>query len=69
MKADPPGGCEDVGSISAQGFAGDDDDAKVAMRNAAANRGANYVRLESVKASDSGATKYVGTAFRCPGAR
>jgi hypothetical protein len=69
MKADPPADCEDIGSVSGQGFGGDDDDAKIAMRNAAATRGANYVRLDSVKTSKSGPAQYAGTAFRCPNAR
>jgi hypothetical protein len=69
MKADPPAGCEDIGSVTGQGFGGDDEDAKIAMRNAAANRGATYVRLDSVKTSKSGPAQYGGTAFRCPDAR
>ncbi len=69
MKADPPGRCKDVGTITGQGFGDDDENAKIAMRNAAAKRGANYVRLDSVEPSDSGPTRYAGTAFDCPGVR
>jgi hypothetical protein len=60
MKADPPSGCREVGSVSGRG---DDDEIKIAMRNYAAKLGGNYVRMETM---DPRLGTGSGTAFRCP---
>lgn len=62
MKADPPPGCREVGSVSGRG---DDEEVKIAMRNYAAQQGGNYVRIETM---DLRLGRGTGTAFRCPAA-
>jgi hypothetical protein len=59
MKGDPPATCQDVGSVSGRG---DDEEMKVGLRNHAARKGANYVRMETYSAITETTT---GTAFRC----
>jgi len=59
MKSDPPAGCREVGSVAGRG---DDEQRKVSLRNGAASKGGNYVRMETFDAATETAT---GTAFRC----
>lgn len=63
MKADPPADCREIGGLSAdpQGFGRDVDNSKKALRNEAAEQGANYVRLETLRY-----TELTGTAYDCP---
>ena len=62
MKADPPSTCEEVGGVSGYAIGPSYQDAlKNKLRNEAAGKGANYVRLETLT-SDGNAS---GTAFRC----
>jgi hypothetical protein len=64
MKADPPQGCVEVGSVDGSAKGPDHvERAKNAMRNEAAERGANYVRLETLNTEDGEAA---GTAYKCP---
>jgi hypothetical protein len=65
MKADPPEACEELGPVRGSGnnYTGNEEGAKVELRNAAAELGANYVRMETV--SDYGNT-FTGTAYQCP---
>lgn len=64
MKADPPPQCQEVRGVSAYQVGPDyQDHLKNALRNEAAENGANYVRLETLT-SDGNAS---GTAFACPG--
>jgi hypothetical protein len=58
MKADPPTGCKEVGSVSGETTEASEG-AKNDMRNKAAAIGANYVRIE---------THHTGTAYACPNA-
>jgi hypothetical protein len=63
LKADPPPECTEVGGVSAYRIGPDyQDKLKNSLRNEAATKGANFVRLESL-ASDGNAA---GTAYRCP---
>jgi hypothetical protein len=63
MKADPPPTCTEVGSVSGYKVGPNyQDRLKNDLRNDAADKGANYVRLETLT-SDGNAS---GTAFRCP---
>jgi hypothetical protein len=59
MKSDPPEGCREVGSVAGKG---DDEQIKVGLRNGAARKGGNYVRMETFNAATETQT---GTAFRC----
>ena len=67
MKADPAADCQEVGQV--EGFFNGDgkekssEGAKAILRNKAAERGANYVRLETTNAEG---TNWAGTAFKCP---
>lgn len=60
MKADPPQGCREVGTVTGAGSA---ENAKIRMRNQAGELGANYVRWDTVSGD---ATSVSGTAFACP---
>ena len=63
MKADPPQACTEVGSVSGYKVGPNyQERLKNDLRNDAAGKGANYVRLETLT-SDGNAS---GTAFRCP---
>jgi hypothetical protein len=60
MKSDPPGGCKEIGSLEGEGNT-DVEAAKNDIRNKAAQKGANYVRMETIDGP------YVtGTAYQCP---
>ena len=64
MKADPSAGCKEVGQVSGIVKSPQPpfiEDAKNEMRNEAATKGANYVRMETL--TDSSMT---GTAYACP---
>ena len=63
MKADPPQGCTEVGGVSGYTVGPDYQERnKNKLRNEAAEKRANYVRLEQ-NDSDGNAA---GTAYRCP---
>jgi len=65
MKNDPPPGCAEVGGVSGYTVGPNyQERVKNKLRNDAADRGANYVRLETLT-SDGNAS---GTAFKCPDA-
>ncbi len=70
MKADPPAACEELGDVEGSDSAFTEsgvnhESAKARLKNAAASKGANYVRMET--AEKSGATlRLHGTAYRCP---
>jgi hypothetical protein len=62
MKADPAPECAELGGVSGRALGGDaDDTVKIKLRNEAGEKGANYVRLETL-----GAGTGSGTAYRCP---
>ncbi len=61
MKADPPAACTVEGSETQVG--GDTEGAKVELRNEAGEKGANYVRIDSVEHDGKA---YVGTALQVP---
>jgi hypothetical protein len=62
-KADPAAACAEVGGVSGYTIGPDyQDKNKNKLRNEAAEKGANYVRLEQ-NDSDGNAA---GTAYRCP---
>jgi hypothetical protein len=65
MKADPPTGCTEVGTVegSETQIGGDADGARVELRNEAGEKGANYVRLDT---ADRGGRVITGTAYKCP---
>lgn len=66
MKADPAPGCREVGGVSGYTVGPDYQERnKNKLRNEAAVKGANYVRLEQ-NDSDGNAS---GTAFTCPDAK
>ena len=63
MKADPPADCTEVGVVSGHAVGPDHrTKSRNKLRNEAAEKGGNYVRLETV-AADGGE---MGTAFKCP---
>lgn len=65
MKADPPAGCKELGSVDgSHNYVGRANEAasKNVLRNRAADLGANYVRMETV----SSAGIIAGTAYQCP---
>lgn len=63
MKADPAPGCTEVGGVSGYTVGPDyQEKNKNKLRNEAAEKGGNYVRLEQ-NDSDGNAS---GTAYRCP---
>ena len=64
MKSDPPPNCNEVGSVEGRGLGPDHvEKAKNVMRNHAAERGGNYVRMETLDTDNGYAT---GTAYHCP---
>ena len=66
-RADPPPSCEQVSVISATASNTGDDDESVRqnLRDRAAARGANYVRLDKLGGSST-IKEYTGTAYKCP---
>jgi hypothetical protein len=65
MKADPPAGCQEIGSVHGKGNAVGrpvEDNSKIEIRNAAGDKGANYVRLETI----DNFGEIAGTAYKCP---
>lgn len=67
-KADAKKECSEVGIISASSsnFVGETDaNARNKLRNEAAERGANYVRLDTYAENGNG-VRYTGTAYKCP---
>jgi hypothetical protein len=60
ITSDPPATCEDIGTVYGRG---DSEEIKNGMRNEAAEKGANYVRMETYNPMTAGGS---GTAFRCP---
>lgn len=62
MKNDPPMGCRMVGDVQSDGD--DMNEAKAYLREAAAEKGGNYVRLDALNLSRGGAIA-AGTAFNC----
>jgi hypothetical protein len=64
MKSDPPQGCTEVGVISAPTYGeGFEERTYTILKNKAAEKGANYVRQDSVSATRH---TYIATAFKCP---
>jgi hypothetical protein len=65
--ADPPPSCEQISVITASGSNTGNDDATVRekLRERAAARDANYVRLDKLGGTST-LKEYTGTAFRCP---
>jgi hypothetical protein len=62
MKSDPPANCTEVGSVSAYRIGPSyQDKLKNALREDAAKKGGNYVRLESLTSDGNAA----GTAYKC----
>ncbi len=59
-KIDAPASCREVGPVESS--EADFETAKFKLRNAGAERGANYVRWDSAK----GNYLLTGTAFQCP---
>ena len=65
MKNDPPTECAEVGVVNSitPGFSTDNPiEHRNRLKNAAANMGANFVRMETVENTG----KLTGTAFKCP---
>jgi Domain of unknown function (DUF4156) len=63
MKGDPPANCTEVGSVSSYTVGPDYQERnKNKLRNEAADKQANYLRLEQ----NDGDGNAAGTAFRCP---
>lgn len=68
QKGDPPSDCEEVGFVegaSSNLVSNYKENARNKMRNEAAARGANYLRLES-EVIDGNGVRYESTAFKCP---
>ena len=65
--ADPPESCEQISviSASASNTGNDDKSAREKLRDRAAERGANYVRLDTLGGSST-LKEYTGTAYKCP---
>jgi hypothetical protein len=65
--ADPPPSCEQLSVISASASNTGNDNASVRekLRERAAARGANYVRLDK-QGGSSTIKEYTGTAYKCP---
>jgi hypothetical protein len=62
-KAEPPQGCKDVGVVSAPSYvSGLEERTYTTLKNEAAEKGGNYVRLDSVNS----AGQYTATVFKCP---
>jgi hypothetical protein len=67
-KNDPAKECQEIGFIkgNSSNFVKDyEENARNKMRNEAAVKGANYIRLETAH-KDSNGVVYEGTAFKCP---
>lgn len=64
IKSDPDNNCTEAGSVIGRGIT--DEFSKNSIRNEAASRGANLVRLETVKTGEGVGVIYSGTAFKCP---
>ncbi len=62
MKNDPPMGCQMVGDIQSKGD--DMNEAKAHLRQQAADKGGNYVRLDALSMAGGDAIA-AGAAFRC----
>jgi len=67
QKANPPNSCEEISIItaSASNTGNDDQSARDQLRDRAAERGANYVRLDTLGGSST-IKEYTGTAYKCP---
>ncbi len=63
MKSDPPMGCQMVGDIQSKGD--DMNEAKAHLRQQAADKGGNYVRLDALSMAGGDAIA-AGAAFHCP---
>ncbi len=62
MKSDPPSGCEEVSAVSAYSVGPNyQESLKNKLRNQAAEKGANYVRLDMLESNGNAS----GTAFKC----
>ena len=69
QKSDPPSTCQEIGIISEGSTnllrgGSPEENARNKARNAAAERGANYLRLEDFKTTGNGSS-VTGTAFSC----
>ena len=68
QKSDAPDGCTEVGFVTEFGsnFNGKEmhEVARTKLRNRAAEKGGNYLRLESV-IEDGNGVKYTGTVYDC----
>ena len=66
-KADPPEACQQVSVItaSASNSGNDDETVRASLRERAAARGANYVRLDQLGGTET-IKEYTGTAYKCP---
>jgi len=66
-RTDPPDGCEQISiiTVAASNTGNDDESAQEQLRDRAAARGANYVRLDT-RGGSSTRKEYTGTAFKCP---
>jgi len=67
QKSDPPPGCEEVGFLEGRSsnlVANYKENARNKLRNQAAERGANYLRLESEVVTGNGVA-YEATAYKC----
>ncbi len=62
MKSDPPMGCQMVGDIQSKGD--DMNEAKANLRQQAADKGGNYVRLDALNMAGGDAIA-AGAAFNC----
>ncbi len=62
MKSDPPMGCQMVGDVQSKGD--DMNEAKAHLRQQAADKGGNYVRLDALSMAGGDAIA-AGAAFRC----
>ena len=69
LGTDPPASCEEIGGVRGLGSGwaeSPEENAKTEVRNNAAERGANVVRLETMtKTPDYGHVTMTGTAHKC----
>ncbi len=67
MKGDIPKECSEIGTLegfwNGDGYEDSANGAKTQLRNEAATRGANIVRLDNTNAAG---TRFTGAAFKCP---
>lgn len=64
MKSDPPAGCQDLGGVDSVGEMTEKtgaEFARIRIRNKAAEKGANYVRIDAAT-NDT----LSGTMYKCP---